>query len=193
MAQAERIPTGGVLPATRGGATWSILEAGSAGFGLVGALIAIDQAKTQAQEYSLQDPSPGVALAIARNFAQSRGGLAVGLEALPLNENNAGKLARAAAPAAFVVDVQPRYWGYSYFSLDWTHYQVMYWAQVRIIDASNGKVLLNFLCKASTEKEGAPDRNALLANQGALIKTMYTDMAAKCVTLTQAKIDALPR
>lgn len=69
----------------------------------------------------------------------------------------------------------------------------MYWAQVRIIDTSNGKVLLNFLCKASTEKEGAPYRNALLANQGALIKTMYTDMAAKCVTLTQAKIDALPR
>jgi hypothetical protein len=70
----------------------------------------------------------------------------------------------------------------NYFSFDWTHYRVQYYAKARLVDASTGKVVAQAACNIdSNDVMGAPTYGELYADNAALLKSKLQTDADKCV------------
>ncbi len=80
-----------------------------------------------------------------------------------------------------VLDVATLGWSFNYFSLDWSHYHVMYAGIGRLTDAATGKLVAQVPCKYDTEDEkDPPSYDDLVANDAAILKTKLAAASDSC-------------
>ena len=161
---------------------FAAMTAGKAAFAVLGALAMISEGNRLVALHKL--PDPGVAIA---------GGAAGALEAahamrlvqppVAVSGTDPAAMARAArGKARYLLDVETRYWGYGYFSTDWTHYAARHTALARLIDTETGAVMAEGFCKYWPESNaGAPTHDELFANDAALLKRLFSNAASACV------------
>ena len=87
----------------------------------------------------------------------------------------------SAVEARFVVDVSTVYWGYMYQSFDWSHYNVLYSAKLRVIDTTTQTVVAEGSCKWRPAKGAKlPTGDELLANGAAEVKAQLKQAQEAC-------------
>ena len=143
---------------------------------LVGAVAAInlerqDGAKLLAAN-DIADPAAAIGGRVAQALAAARG----------------GAVAADAAGAGYVVTVETRNWGFSYYVLDWSHYYLVYSAHAELADAHTSRVIARADC--THKADGASERysfdeltgngaSVLKAQLGAVVEACSAQLAAK--------------
>jgi hypothetical protein len=158
--------------------------AGLSAIGMIGAVAEISSGKHIVEADNIEDPSRELAETLAASWAAAHGGQVADAPILTDKEMlraSAETLAKNAAGARYVVDVDPPGMTLIYFSFDWTHYDLMYLDFVRVIDVPSNKVVATGRCFIKTEKQGAATHDALIADDGALLKQVIARKADACL------------
>jgi hypothetical protein len=167
----------------------NIMTVGNVTFGMVGALAGMSEGRTIAVNNELHDPANAVAVDIAKAFAEQKHA-AVSPTSIPL-AGNAKVPAEAVAAdpkAAYIVDVQTYAATAMYFSLDWTHYALMYGARLQIIDAATQKVVVKGRCFINPKKTPeSPGYSKMLEDRAAVLKQMLVQSGQACVEQLKTK------
>ena len=96
-------------------------------------------------------------------------------------------LAQQANGANYVVDVDPPGMNLIYFSLDWTHFDLLFMTSVRIIDTTNGNIVAKTRCFLKSRKTPDSMTHAeLLADKAAGLKKLIVQKSATCVDQLKA-------
>ena len=154
---------------------------GKGALGMIGAFAAIGDGNKMVETYQLPDPALGVAAkmkpVLMDKFSFS-GSKAVADEQEKITSDSA--LATAADKNGVVLDVVTIGWGFSYFPLSWSHYNINMNATARLIDARSGKVIAQSSCappkeqqknEPAADSDKAPTYDEMTADNGALIKS----------------------
>ena len=156
-----------------------------ASFALVGAFAAIAAGNTIVAENHIEDPNGDMAREIAIAYAAAHGArVADAPEAddHKWTQAKADKLSAGAAGARYVVDVEQPGMNLLYFPFDWTHFDLMFGARVRIIDTSNNQVVGQARCFMKTEKSPTlKGHEELLVNGAAELKLLIVRKSEACV------------
>lgn len=158
--------------------------AGMSAIGMIGAVASIASGKHIVEADNIEDPSHDLAKTLAASWAAAHGGQVADAPILTDKEMlraSPETLSKNAAGARYVVDVDPPGMTIIYFSFDWIHYDVMYLDYARVIDTQSNKVVATARCFIRTEKQGAPTHEALLDNEGALLKQVIARKADTCL------------
>ncbi len=122
--------------------------------------------------YGINDPAAGIGRGVALRLVAERG------MTLMLDEG-------AAADADYVIDVQTRGWALDTFPMSRSRYRLKYDAALRLIDRSSGQRLVESRCRTQHgDPDHPPTRDALTANDAALIKGYLDRATARCVDVT---------
>lgn len=161
---------------------FAAMTAGKAAFAVLGALAMISEGNRLVALHKLPDPAVAIAGGAA-GALESAHGMRLVQPPVPVSGSDAGAWARAArGKARYLLDVETRYWGYGYFSTDWTHYAARHTALARLIDTESGAVMAEGFCKYWPESNaGAPTHDELFANDATLLKRLFAGAAAACV------------
>jgi hypothetical protein len=159
---------------------------GSAAFGMVGALASIAAGHDLVVKDGIEDPSGDMARALATAYVAAHGGHVADAPILndeKLSRASPAKLSALANGASYIVDVDPPGMNIIYFSFDWTHFDLLYLSQARIIDASNNKVVAQARCFLKTVKApDLPTHAQLVADNGAVLKQVIARKTEMCLT-----------
>jgi hypothetical protein len=99
-----------------------------------------------------------------------------------------GSLASEAGGANYVVDVDPPGMNLIYFSFDWTHFDLLFMSDTRIIDTGSGEIVAHSRCFLRTDKAGAQTHDALLADHAAALKALIVAKSQACVAKMKADL-----
>ncbi len=165
---------------------------GTAAFAMIGAFAAISAGKSIVADNAIQDPSGDMAHELATAYAASRSGR---VAETPLSDDHLLTLAKSesladqANGAGYVVDVEPPGMNLLYFSLDWSHFDLLFLSRVRIIDTSNGQVIARARCFLKSQKTpGAMTHAELLADGAAALKQLIASKSQACVVKMKADL-----
>jgi hypothetical protein len=155
-------------------------------FGAVGGAVAgasiVSAGNKIVDENHVEDPTPQLAHAIATDLAV--------FDDLTVHESK-GVIAKTSDPAELVklypgndliLDVYTTMWSFGYFPTNWSHYKVFYAVKLRLIRASDSKVLAEGFCNRGNEQtaDSAPTYDELLANNASLLKHRLGDLSQAC-------------
>ncbi len=86
------------------------------------------------------------------------------------DDDRARDIAKIAGNKGLVLSVETRVWQTIYL-LDLTHYQLRYWARLRVADGATGALLSEVPCEYSSgDDQPQVTNDELFADQGALLK-----------------------
>ena len=161
-------------------------QAVAGAFGMIGAIAAYEmQAKAGAKivaENGVQDPSTEIAQRLAAAYAAAHGGHVAAAPIVVDHRMEAGQLSSIANGARYVVDVETRWWGFIYYSLDWSHYHVTYIGYLRVFDLSTNRIVAKGACThkyvAANEKFSYDE---LTGNGAQVLKSQLGAVADECV------------
>jgi hypothetical protein len=119
--------------------------------------------------YGIGDPAARIGRGVALSLVSERG------MTLLLDDG-------AEADADYVIDVQTREWALDPYPLSRSRYRLKYAARLRLLDRADGRVLVESSCRSEQgDSDNPPTRDALVADNAALVKG-YLEMAtAACV------------
>ena len=155
-------------------------------FGALGGAIAgasmVSAGNKIVDENHMEDPAAKLAQSIATDLSVFDG--------LTVRESN-GVVAKTTEPADLVklypgndliLDVFTTQWSFGYFPANWSHYKIFYAVKLRLIRASDSKVLAEGFCNRGNEQsvDGAPTYDELLANSATLLKQRLADESQAC-------------
>jgi len=142
------------------------------------------------RENGVDDPAKEIAKTVATKFAAIRGGH---LTAAPVDGDHvkAADLPTHSGGARYVVFVRTGFWGFSYYSLDWTHYHVTYGAALRVFDTqSNNAVILKGICTHKYVAEHEKFTYSELTDNGAAtLKAQLEAAGDECVARFEADLE----
>lgn len=158
---------------------------GSAAFGMVGAFASIAAGHDLVVKDGIEDPSGDMAHELATAYAAAHGGHVADAPILndeKMTRASPAKLTALANGASYIVDVDPPGMNIIYFSFDWTHFDLLYLSQVRVIDVSNNKVVAQARCFLKTVKApDLPTHDQLVADKGAMLKQVIARKSGMCL------------
>jgi hypothetical protein len=167
-------------------ASFSMMTAGHAMFAGVGGLAAGLDGPQIAKKFELADPANFIAQEVARSYAEARHDM-VAPNPIAIDEahkvvlKGADKFAADIQGAAFVVDARVSTTAI-YFPLDWSHYGLIFAANVQVVDTSNGKVVAKARCFQNPQKTpDSPTNEQLFADNASVLKKMMVAAAENCV------------
>ena len=169
--------------------TFTAMSVGTAEFGVIGVLAEMSIGDQIIADNKVDDPANVLAAQVAALYAADHGGLTVDAplvvgEHQTLNDFPDLK-------ARYVVVASTLNWGYLYFPFDWTHYGVMYGADLAVLDRVTNTDVLKARCFVRPVKQGAPNHDALLSNGAAGLKALLVTAGQTCLTQMQAKTPEL--
>ena len=169
------------------------LTPGTTVFGVIGAVIRINEGNALIKENNISDPAIVISDAL-RNAMVSRYQMtAVPATTTSLNDESVGAIARAYAGSDFVVDVKTVNWGFGYMPVNWDSYQVRYLARARLIDVKSGGIVAEDYCaRSSKELSDAVSYQKLTENRSQFLRAKlagYADSCAKELVKRMLKID----
>jgi len=157
-----------------------------ANFAMIGAFAMIAEGKRLAAELQLEEPANTVGAEIAAAFAAARGGQ-VSPEPLAVTTSSQDLIASNGGKAAFVIDVAPVGMTAIYYPSDWSHYGLIYSANLRVLDAASGKVIGKAKCRVKrATSPDPPTYEQLIGNNGAGLRKLIAAANASCVTQMKA-------
>lgn len=164
------------------------MRAGTSAFALLGAMAEIAEGKKLSAKYNLQDPAPEIGVAIANLFAPSKGAT-VAPAPLVVTDDRPAALITGAGGANYIVDVVSGGITSMYFSTDWSHYGVLYTANLRILDVATGATLTKGRCviKAKRTPE-SPTNDEMMADDAKRLKLMIAEAGEACVADLKVKV-----
>ena len=156
--------------------------AGKASFGLIGATAMISAGNRIVRENKVEDPADYMSSRLVAELAQKHGLTVLDNTGKRVSDEAPEMIAKLHADAHYVLDVRTVNWGFSYFPTDWNSYAVSLGSKLRVIDASNGKVMAEAYCFRMPEKtDSAPSHDELLANQAQRLKEELRNLADYCM------------
>ena len=162
----------------------------AAPFAIVGAVAALASGDKIIADHHVADPADAIATALAAALHETQGSRIVAGPVLVDTTDAARIAAQAKDKARYVLDVETHNWSLTYFSTDWTHYQVPYRAIARLIDTGTGSILAESTCALRLESSaGTPTYDELLADGAARLKASLAASGATCAA--QFKRDML--
>jgi len=161
-------------------------QAVAGAFGMIGAIAAYEmQVKAGARivaDNGLEDPSIEVARRLATDYAAAHGGHAAAQPIVVDHRMDESQLGAVANGSRYVMDVETRWWGFIYYSLDWSHYHVTYIGYLRLFDLQTHKVIAKGACThkyvAANEKFSYDE---LTGNGAQVLKSQLRAVADECV------------
>jgi len=160
--------------------------------GLIGAVVAeAADARSGGPWRYVADPALDVTKTLSAALIADNGLQPVaGKLTLSSGDTVADIVAASRGRVKYMLDVETTRFGTSYFPTDWTHYEVHYQANARLIDVDAGVVIASATCKdVADDKASAPDYATLMASNAALLREKLTGEARGCAaTLKQAMV-----
>jgi hypothetical protein len=155
--------------------------AGTATFGLIGALAAVSEGNKLIASAKIDDPADAISAGLSQALAAHHGTRVVSPSIAADGDDPKEIAAPARGKARFVVDVKTFNWGFVYFPTDWTHYRLMYAAKARLIDTETNNVIAEGLCKQMAETNAnAPTYDQMMAGGAAWLKQELSRYAGAC-------------
>lgn len=155
-------------------------------FGAVGGAIAgasmVTAGNRIVDENHLEDPAPKLAQAIATDLSVFDGLTVHDAKGVIAKTSEPADLVKLYPGNDLILDVYTTQWMFGYFPTNWSHYKVFYAVKLRLIRASDSKVLAEGFCNRGNEQnlEGAPTYDELLANNAGLLKQRLGDLSQAC-------------
>jgi len=150
-------------------------------FGLIGAAVATAEGNKISQENKVQDPAVMLSSELA-SALRDRYKISVGApNSVEVNTDDIAQLKSQFTGADLLLTVRTVSWGFSY--LNWSRYQVIYGAKVRLIDLRAGNILAEGFCWRGVPDDvgTAPTYDELLANGASLLKSGLQQAGAYCL------------
>ena len=156
--------------------------AGKAAFALIGAAAMISEGNQIVKDNAIDDPAQGIARGLTDRLVAARAMKTVAGDRSAARSDEVGALVTMYPGADYIVDVKTLNWMFNYYPSDWAHYRVTYGARVRLIDAASKKVVAETMCNTvQGDDKKPPDKDQLLENRAALLKTYLQQGAAACI------------
>jgi hypothetical protein len=163
--------------------------AGKASFGLVGALAMIGAGKSVVAENGIEEPAPSMNAALLKVAQDHFGLMPAATSPVTVDTTDPAALAKAAAGADLLFDMQTIGRGYRYLPLDWTHYVVDSSFKFRIVDVGQKKIVAEVFCAQTTQKDSThPSGEELLANKATRLKEILLAQQDQCINVIQAAV-----
>jgi hypothetical protein len=160
------------------------MTAGKAMFGLFGAGAMVVAGNKIISENQVADPAEiferELVPALSKRF-----GFVVKPASTPIvAETKPAKIAATQTDTDYILDIRSGGWMFAYEATNWDKYWLMYSVQIQLIDAKSGALVSNMGCNAGNQKDpNAPTRDAILANQAALLKDITQGFGWTCAHL----------
>jgi len=143
--------------------------------GMLATGLAHDEGKELYSAHALKDPALAIGEPLAKAFCPMLACSAVHVvnQPVPRHQNSAGELGDLVPAEAYAMVLRTNNWGFSAVGTQWNRYRVFYVAQVVIYDMSSGKRLSSSTLAYNEkieDRNAAPTREELLADDGALLK-----------------------
>jgi hypothetical protein len=161
-----------------------------AGFGLVGALVAISAGSQIVKDNEIENPAGQVAADVAKAYAAAHSyrvaDTPLAVEKIAAQED---LKAATAQGARYLVTAGSPGMNLLYFSFDWTHFDLMYSQVVVITDVTENKIVARSRCFIRTKKrDGLMGHDQLLADKAAALKQLIRDKAGECAGVMKAEL-----
>ncbi len=151
-------------------------------FAVVGVAAAVGEGKKLVSEMQLVDPASTIKTALGRSLADhySMHELAV-IPQVKDYESDPKVVSGMANHQGFVLDVRTFGWGTLYYPFK-TQYKVNYFAQARLINARQGRLISTERCIIDEKySPQAPTYDQLMADNGSLLKQKLEQAAQECI------------
>jgi hypothetical protein len=158
-------------------------------FALLGVAAAVSEGKTLVKEKGLSDPAVAITHDLASSLDNRYHFNSVNLlpEARPY-QSDPKDVSAMAGNQGVVLDVRTFGWGTQYYPFK-TQYKVNYFAQARLINASEGRLVSTERCTINEPySENAPTYDQLMDNDAALLKQKLAEAETECVKQFTAKM-----
>jgi hypothetical protein len=160
---------------------FSEMTPAKAAFGVLGAAAMISEGNKTVATNRIADPAVAIADALLDAMQASHGTQALASPLRIDSEDPVRIAGLAKGKARYVLDVRTLMWQMMYFPTDWSHYQVLYTAKARLIDADTGTVVAEAFCKQNPESNAnAPSFDDMLAMNAARLKATNAAYAQAC-------------
>lgn len=180
---------------------FTAMTAGKAMFGLLGGGAMVVAGNKIIDENQVADPAEILERELVPALSK-RYGLVVKPASTPIiTEKKAAKIAATQTDTDYILDIRSGGWMFAYEATNWDKYWALYSVQIQLIDAKSGALVSNMGCNASNQKDpNAPTREAMLANQAALLKDITQGFGWTCAQLlakeqfhlTESEVNATP-
>lgn len=165
-----------------GNASYALLNAFGLAPGLIGAGLMTRPRDAIVAEYGIDDPAGYVSEKLIADLSQHYQLTRVERPAELVTEDSPKKLATQFSSVRYLLDVRTEQWGLMSHPAIWTQYFVIYNAQLRIIDTSDGRVIAQTYCRYGFDKPGKrPTREEIFANKAQQVKDELRENADKCI------------
>jgi hypothetical protein len=165
-----------------GNASYALLNAFGLAPGLVGAGLMTRPRDAIVAAYGIDDPAGYVSDKLIADLSQHYHLTRIEPPSDPVTEDSPKKLATQFSSVRYLLDVRTEQWGLMSHPMIWTQYFVIYNAQLRIIDTSDGKVIAQTYCRHGFDKPGQrPTREEIFSNQAQQVKDELRENADKCI------------
>ncbi|WP_428647056.1 hypothetical protein [Roseibium sp.] len=167
---------------TRGSPAFLAMTAGKGMFAVAGVAVAAASGNELVRNNNIADPTEAIAQGVAAAY-----GAAYDMQVVePVNTvstSDISAIVKASGGANYVLDVASLGWGYTYLGFNFNQFRVGYTVNMRVIDASTGKVISTDSCIYDPKKMGKPavSHDELLADGAAYIKKELADATRLCV------------
>lgn len=168
---------------------FTAMTAGKAMFGLFGAAAMLKAGNDLVAKDQIADPSIAVGEKIAQDLVDNHGGKLLPNNRVVASSDSVSTLLKEYTGADLIVDVKTTGWMSAYFPSDWGKYHVIYNARIRVLDGKTGNLVAQAVCKTSfPDKDHAPTKDQMLANDGQVLKELMHNAGDSCVSLYEKQI-----
>ena len=162
--------------------TFMAMTAGKAAFALLGTAAMAADGKQIVADNEIRDPADIIQAALVPALVQKYGLVLKNEGASAITPGNDPKEILGAQPGSDVVlDLRSVGWQFGYAPTHWGAYWVAYGVEVRMVDASTGKLIAYQGCGGNTQKhEVRPTKDDLLLDKAQLLKDTLGYLGWNC-------------
>ncbi len=159
-------------------------------FAVLGVAAAVSEGKTLVKEHDIQDPALSIRSTLARDLSETYqiSDINVVSESIPY-EKDPERVAALASNEGIVLDVRTFGWGTMAYPFK-TKYKVNYFAQARLINAKESRLISADRCVINEEySETSPTYDELMENGAALLKQKLASATTECAKTFSDKMN----
>lgn len=182
QAKVDQTPPQSLQTTQRNKPDFAAMTAGSAMFGVLGAVAAISSGNDIIEQNSVDDPAAQISAELAKALSQKYK-LSVQIGTHIIEGTKADEIASAYSDSDWVLDIQTVNWSFTYFPGDFNNYRVLYSAKLRLIDSRDQSLLAEGFChqRSHEDSDTAPSYDELVEQNAAGLKSALATVAQSCI------------
>lgn len=157
---------------------------GKALLGPLGGIATKQSGKNLVRDNGIEDPAVIIREKLAAALRDVHGADTRAVDTTATDATRAKEVANTHPEADYVLNVRTAFWRYGYYPGDWNNYQLLYSAQMQLVEVKSGRRVARAACDTSSyASEHPPTHEALLADGAKLLKEYAATLAWNCVRL----------